>query len=194
MSSTNRGGDRRASDYYFTPLLTIKDFLRELANDSIEHLPARSPLIYGGITIFDPCAGGDSQNPMAYPTAIRAMQWGTKTIYTMDIREDSPAEMKSDYLKTDIPFRPDVIMTNPPFPIAVAIVNKSLREVRAGGLVIMLQRMNFFASKSRRGFWKQNMPTLCYCHSERPFKDSIEYAHFVWVQGQNPLFTKLRVI
>jgi hypothetical protein len=144
--------------------------------------------------ILDPCAGGDAQHPMSYPAALKV------PVKTMDIREDSLAEIKGNYLTTDLDYAPDLIITNPPFNIAIDIIRKALLDVRDGGFVIMLLRLNFFGGQLRKKFWEQYMPKYCYVHHKRMSftdngaTDSIEYAHFVWQKGYDPEFTKTKVI
>lgn len=68
MSSTNRSRAREAhvSDYYVTPLPTIREFLEAFQKDAPVHqFDLTKPL-----TILDPCAGGDTTHAMAYPNAI----------------------------------------------------------------------------------------------------------------------------
>ena len=195
MSSTNRGYDRHKSDYYVTPLSSIHDFLNEFKQDE--------PLLFraeDGVTFLDPSAGGDDENDMSYPTAL--MEHGVKAsdILTVDIREDSLAEIKSDYLKLELTNKPDVIITNPPFNLAREIIEKALEDVADGGFVVMLLRLNFFGSKKRRDMWRNQMPKYAYVHSRRMSftddrkTDSIEYQHLVWQKGHYPDHTKLKVI
>lgn len=200
MSSTNRGAERNRDDYYLTPRWAINQFLEALEQDS-NKLCAGSPLIGGGITILDPCAGGDAENDMAYPAALRShAHYGTKRLATMDIRADSRAEVKGSYLQAQLDYEPDIIITNPPFNLALPIIRKALADVRPGGLVVMLLRLNFFGSKERKEFMQNHGPSFCYVHSKRigftpdGKTDSIEYAHFVWQSGAIHRFTKLRVI
>jgi len=206
MSSTNRGGVREASDYYVTPAWAITDFLNTFTADAPaligEDLTGRD------LKIFDPCAGGNPKTDtlpergMAYQQAIQA--WGKWSLYifdSMDIREDSPADIHADYLKEDLSgfhkIVPDIIITNPPFSLAMPIIEKSLKDVRQGGVVIMLQRLNFYGGqKEKRAFFDRvGLPIAAYVHRKRipfmppgsinpvsgkPFgQDSIEYAHFV---------------
>lgn len=140
----------------------------------------------------------------------------------MDIRADSLAFHIGDYLTTKLDYQPDVIITNPPFNLAQPIIQKSLLEVRDGGLVIMLLRLNFFGGQERKLWIQTNMPAFAYVHAKRigfvpddvrdakkaeakaagldPNKvkgistDSIEYAHFIWQRGNRPKFTKTCVI
>lgn len=196
MSSTNRSQARQAhiADYYKTPVPAITDFLTEFFDDNPH-------LCFEGKFIVDPCAGGSARESMSYPTAIR--QWSYKDtpfIQTIDIREDSPAVHHGDYLTSPLGYWPDVVITNPPFSLALPIIKKALDDVKMGGLVIMLLRLNFFGSRERSAWFQENMPIFCYVHSKRmKFKDgggtdSIEYMHAVWQKGNYPKFTALRII
>jgi hypothetical protein len=194
MSSTNRGGQREVSDYYVTPPDAVESFLMEFFSDHPEH-------DFSGKVILDPCAGGDSEHGMSYPDAIKKWKYEQPVeISTMDIRGDSLAYLKADYLSTSIDYHPDIIITNPPFVLAQKIIEKAMQDVKEGGLVIMLLRLNFFGSQGRVRFWDGNMPAYTYVHAKRMSftdnkkTDSIEYMHCVWIKGQKNRFTQLRVI
>lgn len=190
MSSTNRGYNRHKSDYYVTPIEKIELFLKEF----IKH----EPNAFNNGIILDPTAGGDSKHPMSYPIAIKNVLG--KNTYTIDIRENSLAEVKGDFLEIELDFTPKVIISNPPFNISRQIIEKSLSVVEDKGFVIMLLRLNYFGGKLRRDMWEKHMPKYCFVHSRRMSftddgkTDSIEYAHFVWQKGNFPEFTQLKVI
>ena len=204
MSSTNRGYERHKADYYITPANEIKNFLNEWFVDMQEEANADPALSYiadrpDRVRWFDPCAGGSQTDPMAYPSVI-TKEFDAYTD-TMDIREDSLADEKADYLTTDISHRKyDVIITNPPFYLAKEIVQKALKDVSENGYVVMLLRLNFLGSKDRFNFWQDNMPERIYVHHKRMSftknggTDSIEYAHFVWQKGKTYTSSKLKVI
>ena len=128
---------------------------------------------------LDPCAGGDKENEMSYPTVIN-QEFEPEVMNTIDIRKDSRADMKCDYLKENMRGY-DVIITNPPFILAKEIIEKALREVNDNGYVVMLLRLNFFGSKARKAFFKKQMPINVYVHNRRMSftkdgkTDSIEY-------------------
>ena len=151
------------------------------------------------VLILDPCAGGDEINVMSYPTALNEFN-GNLKIDTIDIREDSRAKVKGNFLEIDTKDKYDVIITNPPFNISLDIINKALDDVKEGGFVIMLLRLNYFGGKVRRNLWENNMPKYCFVHNKRigflnnGKTDSIEYCHMVWQKGYNPEFTKLKVL
>lgn len=149
--------------------------------------------------ILDPCAGGDNNHPMSYPTAIRNI-YGDLSIKTIDIRSDSLADIKTDYLTYQQEIKPQIIITNPPFNQAIEIIKKAIQDVEDNGYVIMLLRLNFFGSDIRFPFFKELNPKYCFVHhkrlsfTENNKTDSIEYCHMVWQKGCNPKFTKLKVI
>lgn len=181
MSSTLRGYDRHKSDYYVTPDWII-DELFEAIPELFEEMDGRIAL--------DPCAGGGIVNGtqafgMPYPEALKRQGW--KSIHTMDIRDDSLAEIKHDFLQWDTKIDFDLIITNPPFAIAEEITRKALSLADPeSGKVIMLQRLNWLGSASRDDFFTEYPPSLIVMHAKRPSfggttsTDSIEYAHFIW--------------
>ena len=191
MSSTNRSNsrDNHVADYYVTPIDKISDFLEEF--EKVESVDK-------SINILDCCAGGDGKHPMSYPEALSKK--GFNNIATLDIREDSLSETKGDYLHMDYTNKMDMIITNPPFSLALDIIKKSLEDVKEGGFVIMLLRLNYFGGKVRKELWEKQMPKYCFVHHKRISftddrkTDSIEYAHFVWQKGYNNQFTQLKVI
>ncbi len=202
MSSTNRSSvrDNHEEDYYVTPHGPIREFLDAL-------FKAEQDYQWDKVQWADVCAGGRiGAEPMSYPTVLAERGIAADTF---DIRTDSPAAHIGDYLKTDCGNRYDVICTNPPFDLAQQVITKALWDVRPGGWVVMLLRLNFFGSQKRRQFWRDNMPTYSFVHSVRMgFRhhlidkppayrrgtDSIEYQHLVWKKGHNPQFCQLTVI
>ena len=193
MSSTNRSDARNehVADYYVTPPAEIDKFLKEFKK-----------IVRGfkNFNILDPCAGGDTVNPMSYPVVLR--QHGCENITTIDIREDSLAEIKEDYLQVNVNLCNcyDMIITNPPFNLALPIIEKALFDVRVGGYVIMLLRLNFFGTKARKPFFDKYMPKYAFVHNKRMSftkgggTDSIEYMHCVWQKNDYPEFAQLKVI
>ena len=193
MSSTNRSEARKEhiSDYYVTPQKQIELFLKEFEKDC-------DVFKNTNVKILDPCAGGDIQNEMSYPSVIRRI-YGYE-VDTIDIRKDSRAKVKCDYLSYSVSKDYDVIITNPPFSKAIEIISSALQDVKFGGYAIMLLRLNFFGSKSRFDFFKRIMPKFCYVHHERMSftpdgkTDSIEYCHMVFQSGYKENVCFLRVI
>jgi len=136
VSSTNRGASRNENDLYPTPAAPIDALL------SVLDIPAS--------TVFhEPCRG-------------------TGAIYDR-IRCDSKSYCEIgegiDYLKYSVPYPYDLIITNPPFSLALEFLEKSLREADT---VIYLLRLNFLASRKRRAFWRANRPSHVLALAERP--------------------------
>lgn len=194
MSSTNRGYNRHQSDYYVTPVEEINKFLEAWLADeqsgSDEYVTlAERP---DKLAWLDCCAGGDQKHPMSYPEALINIGVYPQTV---DIREDSLADWKTDYLKLE-PMRWDVIISNPPFYLAMEIIEKALQESE---YVVMLLRLNFLGSQQRFQFWQKHPAKKIYVHHKRmsftdnKSTDSIEYAHFVWQRGYKGE-TKIEVI
>ena len=203
MSSTNRGYERHKVDFYVTPQEAIRQFFGHWLDDLIGEFhddqlsvgtnPDRAKWL-------DPCAGGDAKHEMSYPTVIKA-EFNPDVLSTIDYRQDSLAEQKEDYIFAKItPEYYDVIITNPPFYIAKDVIEKALVDVKIGGYVVMLLRLNFFGSNERLPFWEKQLPTWAYVHHRRfsftddGKTDSIEYMHAVWQKGADPAFTMLKVI
>ena len=204
MSSTGRGYDRHKSDYYVTPKEPIETFLNKFI--SVEEIYNTNDLLW-----LDPCVGGDSVCDMSYPSAIVPKFVDSMT--TIDIRKDSLAEYKVNYLRAKFSHKFDIIITNPPFNIALDVIKKSLADIESFGYVIMLLRLNFFGSQERYPFFQNNMPKSCYIHHKRisfipphvnqqrkkdglkPMSsDSIEYAHFVWQKDYKEDYCKAYLI
>ncbi|MCP4058069.1 MAG: SAM-dependent methyltransferase [Pseudoalteromonas sp.] len=186
MSSTNRGTQRNADDYYVTPHWLIEDFLAAFSENCRFNFDEQAyPLI------LDPSAGGCDKYEMSYPTVLEKHGFN---VNSWDIREDSRANLTGvNFL--NVPSyesrKYDMIITNPPFNIAQEFTEHALKMVPNGGLVIMLQRLNWLGSQKRKPMWQKLPLAAVYVHSKRPGfdpqkpskTDSTEYAHFVFCKG-----------
>ena len=197
MSSTNRHNaeKRHIADYYVTPVKDIITFLGALDEEV--------SLDIWDKTILDPCAGGDPSHDMSYPKALKeyyAIPDDWNDIKTIDIREDSLAETKCNYIETKLDYKPFLIISNPPFNQAMEFIKKALDDVEDGGYVAMLLRLNFLETKARKDFFDNYMPTWIFVHHKRMSftdaggTDSVAYCHMVWKKNDYPKFAKIRVI
>src|SRR5688572_21989393 len=129
MSATGRSDERRESDFYKTPEWVIEEFLREVRKDIPDFIPE-----YG--LILDPCAGGDANTRMPYPAVLQ--EKCDIIPETFDIRDDSPARGHFDFLKCP-PLNPcGLVISNPPYSLAVEFVKKALEITTPGGYVAFL--------------------------------------------------------
>lgn len=88
----------------------------------------------------------------------------------------------TDYLTIQYEEIYDLILTNPPYSIALELLEKALYDAET---VIMLLRLNFLGSQKRHTFFIENEPTAIYVLSKRPSftgkgTDSTEYCWMVW--------------
>lgn len=197
MSSTNRSNARKEhiADYYITPVKDIVNFLGHLDNTVTLDFSDENQIV------LDPCAGGDENHQMSYPFAMKEYYKIPNTyLRTIDIREDSLADTKGNYLEMPLDYKPYCIITNPPFNLALQFIQKALDDVRDGGYVIMLLRLNFLETKARKDFFDNYMPEYIFVHHKRMSfiegggTDSVAYAHYVWRKGYYPEFSKIKVI
>ena len=83
---------------------------------------------------------------------------------------------------------PDLIVTNPPYVLAMEFVLRGVAEAKRGATVAMLLRLAFLASLSRAAFHGSH-PADVFVLAKRPSftggqTDSTDYAWFVWGPGR----------
>lgn len=160
MSSTGRGATRVSQDVYPTPGYCVDKLLPWVSFRSGDT---------GRTQFVEPCRGDG-----AIYDRIPAGCWKQHC----EIREGT------DYLTT--PFaQQDIIITNPPYSLAMEFLRKSLGEAHT---VVYLLRLNFLGSLARKPFWDEHPPTHLFTITPRPRfvnggSDSCEYGWFVWDRG-----------
>lgn len=187
MSSTNRAAVRRPADYYPTPPWCTALLLEEL------DLP--------GGRWLEPCSGnGDIVRTVS---SLR----DDVTWHTGDIRPEGRSvadhpkvarHAEGDFLSMTPPEVPyDVLLTNPPYSLAMEFVQHGLLMADH---VVMLLRLNFLASGRRAAFMRAHTPSV-YVLPNRPSftgkgTDSIEYAWLHWrrVEGGPAQVRVLRAV
>jgi len=186
MSSTNRGGQRTPADNYPTPTWCVRRLLEEKRMQAALSWQARDA------NWCEPCAG-DGAIIRAANEVYSSIKWTA-----MEIRPECQTDLHSlgktfcpqDFLQTsfDFEFLPstriyDVIITNPPFSLAMEFLKQCLELERPlAWHVIFLLRLNFLASAQRNEFLRKHIPDV-YVLPNRPSfdkkgTDSIEYAWF----------------
>ncbi len=152
VSATGRTeGVRRENDFYETP----PDATRAI-------LPHLAPHGFKG-TILDPCCGDGAI------LRVAGVWWPDAPIVGFDLVARPFATFVRDALGEE-PWRPrcDLVLTNPPYSLAQAIVERAITEVAPhGGTVAMLLRLPFLASGRRIAFHRKH-PADVYVLSSRP--------------------------
>lgn len=178
MSAANRGGERRAYDFYATPPETIRAFLNS----------------YEGIAssdrILEPSAGNG-----AIIRALREHGY-TNRIDAVELRADERPALESladnvtigSFFDYDPEVGYDVIIGNPPFSLALEFISKSLELLNPGGALIFLLRTSFLESTKRFEWWQQHPLSGLYTLHKRPSftgkgTDATSYSWFVWERG-----------
>lgn len=179
----NSNSKREKNDYYPTPPCVIKNFLENYKIDP-------------KAKILEPCAGAGN--------IVKELQEiGAVDITAVEIDETKKEELLkilptdkviiTDFLKFEGgQHNYDVIITNPPFSLAMEFVKKALDIVNENGIVIMLLRTAFLESQRRYDFWQQpeNKLTGLYTLSHRPSfigkgTDATSYSWFIWDKSSN---------
>lgn len=178
MSSTNRGRARNALDQYETPWSAVEPLL---------------PRLYKHRVILDPCCGTGAM-VMRVAKELGGQALGIEvdekrpmTRADWVVAPDGAVQVR-DALSPEPWPRADLIITNPPFSLAMEFVRRALKE-RHERTVAMLLRLAFAASKVRAEFHRAN-PSDVFVLSKRPSftsdgkSDSADYAWFVWGPGR----------
>jgi hypothetical protein len=177
VSSTNRGGQRSPADAYATPLWCVRRLLevfdpkRELQGPWLEPGAGEGNIIHG-VREFYPGVQFTALEIREECTPILAKLPKTRVKCPKDYFEWARFN-RQEY---------DVVITNPPFRLALEFIETSLL---ASKVTIMLLRLNFIGSKKRHVFFRECMPNFIYVLPDRPSfdhrgTDSIEYMWAVW--------------
>jgi hypothetical protein len=86
---------------------------------------------------------------------------------------------------------PDLIVTNPPYSLALPFAERALAHIRPGGIVAFFLRLGFLASLERSEFHRRHPARVLICNPRPSFArflkkgkltttDASEYAWFVW--------------
>jgi hypothetical protein len=150
-------GERHDNDYYPTPITCIDPLLARLS-------------LRDDMTVLEPCRGKARMVYDRVPLPPERKLW---------------AEIDDgiDYLYAEFG-HVDLIITNPPFSLALEFLTKSLQEADT---VCYLLRLGFLGSQGRHNFWKDNPLTHLGVLSAkgRPSftgdgTDNSEYGWFIW--------------
>ena len=174
-------------DVYETPEEAVVPMLNELSHWRISL--GLSNVRHSNV--LEPCAGSGS--------ILSVLRERNAKSYAWDAEPRGEGISAIDFLAIDIPPCFDLIITNPPFSKAQAIVDKARSLLVKDGMAAMLLRLAFLESQSRADWWRSWMPERIYVLSKRPSftgggTDSAAYAWFIWRNAHRPESADLRLL
>lgn len=200
MSRAKAKADRAPQDSYETPPSAILPLF--------EHPEGIDPKKYRNI--LEPCAGSGN--------ILRALRQAGATgrLQAVELYERREAVTSGEFSLMDIAdyiywddFRTlypewnigtsfDLIITNPPYSIAQAIIDRAFNIAQPDTVIAMLLRINFLASQNRREWWEspRRAPSRLGILTKRPSftggkTDATEYAWYIWDKNGLPGMTKI---
>lgn len=180
MSVTGHNPVRRADDFYATPSWCTRAILK--------HLPSFK-------VALDPCAGDG-----AIVKELRTVYGRLVRVEGIELDREratvADAEHRDALLSEPWP-RADLVITNPPYSLAMEFVERALAEVVPGGTLAMLLRLGWLSSQKRATFLREHTPSV-YVLPRRPSftglgTDSADYAWMVWRTGASATVVILEV-
>ncbi len=155
-------GERNKNDWYPTSYAMAQKMMERITFKAYDEL-------------LDPCKGQRGNEPFyyAFPKHFKK-SWA-------EIDEGV------DYFKNE--FKADVIITNPPYNIAEDFIKKGMDDLKDGGMMILLLRINYLGSQRRhKSLWtnEKYIPKAIITLAERPSftgdgkTDMTEYAFYVF--------------
>lgn len=195
MSATNRGGKRQPQDLYETPTWCVTRLLDRVwlpPGHWIEPAAGRGAIMraveehprYRAFRPFEPRVRWEAvEINDAFEHDLEPYAGTALSIGASFLDEGFPAGCK------------DVLITNPPFSLALDFVRAALP---IAPWVVMLLRLNFIASRARAGVFSREMPDV-YVLPNRPSftgggSDATEYAWFVWTPDRGRRSGRVEVL
>ncbi len=175
MSATNRGAERVADDFYETPPWVTRLILEVAA----------PPPLLGPISILEPAAGTG-----AIIDELIAYGYPSENIVGVEIdpsRADAAGAMCANFLELEPNPVYELVITNPPYSLALDFAKHAIEFVRPGGLLVLLMRLNWLASIKRAAWLRENTPDVWVIPKRPSFTgkgtDATDYAWFTWAPG-----------
>lgn len=192
MSSTNRGGKQVPDGNYATPMWAIRVVL---------------PLLPRATRVLDPAAGrgnilravSEYYGSRDEPYVLAGIELDPKRAQAAALIDRVSTVLLANSLLLDVTWdlcdgAPDLIITNPPFVLAEAMLRKALKSVAPGGTVCFLLPLPFISGGCRKAFWEKAatafnpvMPDVHVLTKRPSFRkirnssnDSVEYAWFIF--------------
>lgn len=191
MSATCRGAERHDLDFYETPESAIRPLLPELgAPPRILDLGSGTGAI--GRVLRESIEGGPFIQGLELDEKRAALSCWLSVdnrplcslvyddVYVGDALGSAGPIIGSPH---------DLVISNPPYSLAMEFVQRGLELTRPGGITAMLLRLSWLSSQKRRDFHRDN-PCDVFVLSERPSftgngkTDACDYAWFLWGIGR----------
>ncbi len=165
MSAKGRGAESVESDFYATPKWATEAILRTMPGWLKRHsiLDNRQGAISfeRKVRILEPCAGKGAIADVLrkwYPLAeIHAVELDRKRFELLESAGSCDRVWCGDFAEWLGDGQPyDLILSNPPFTIAMSIIERTLPLIHPnGGRAVHLLRQAILASNERAPFWKR---------------------------------------
>jgi hypothetical protein len=175
MSATNRSDVRHPDDFYETPT-----WLTEALMPHLRAYLEETGTINPGMKILEPSAGAGAI------TRVLSENFGPIPVYALDLNPRAEGIGQGDFLEVKPTPGYDLIITNPPYSLAMEFIKHALKFRRdKNSIVAMLLRINFLGSR-KRAKWHRRHPTRLHVTPKRPAftldgkTDATEYAWFLW--------------
>lgn len=183
MSSTNRGGKRDPKDFYPTTPQLAQLLCDHLAKD------------YGGREVGWPRSIGEPGSGYGSFLAAFRHTWPEAHVVGYEVQDQMVMATRPAFLTDHVDLTRhglrgghDLIMGNPPFSVADAIIPSLIEQLHPRrGVLALLLRLNYLEGNERYGtLWRDHMPSRVYVLPRRPGfmpngkTDSTSYAVYVW--------------
>lgn len=178
MSSTKRGGERAASDFYRTPAWAVARLLerRELFGFGGKSTHWLEPSAGDGAII----RAASALRPEVRWTAVELRPECLVDLRGAGVEDVRIGSVLDSAVFPRVPYHFDAAILNPPFSLALPITKIALEVARN---VAVLERLNWLESAERHSFFRAQMPDV-HVVGRIDFTgaggDSIPYAWFVW--------------
>lgn len=167
--------ERDPFDYYPTPNWCVQRFLEKASH--------RLPIGHW----IEPAAGNGAiiRSVSQFGKGFENVKWTSVEIqdrFKEQLSEVSKTVHIGNFIKyLNPPPKAEVCITNPPYKLAESMVKHAQTQAK---VVVMLLRINFLASETRRDWMDQDTPDIYVIPNRPSFRgkgsDATEYAWFVW--------------
>jgi predicted RNA methylase len=177
---------RIEGDKYYTPHAVVCQCLRRV-------LPV---VCQKPRTVLEPCAGSGSITRLLHTSFPEAKIYAVDIDGTHKDRWQAHYSKVRDYLSMEPwsrqPVLVDLIVTNPPYSLALQFCERAITEAR---VVAVLVRQGFLSSQKRYKFFKRHPPSWVFLLPSRPSfahgsTDKYDYCWVVWDRSSSD--TKVR--